>query len=260
MSHSFAQKQTLSCSRCSQEYTAEIWLIVDIQDCPDLVERIKSNSLHWLRCPKCGEETGLDAPLLLFFQLEEPHLVFSPQESTNREEDQKILGWLLGQLSQGLGSAWQDEWLDNMVLLPKEALSILLRESLAAAWAFIQERKGSQTPEEKALQQLFGMVEAFIRAKSWAESQQIVEDHPELLTDTAFKLLASLVQTMSEKGDQDAEDLITHHLKLLHRCREVGIDTAFGEITNSQEDSEAVPAEIEELINQAMVLESSLLV
>ncbi|MCX7856021.1 MAG: CpXC domain-containing protein, partial [Anaerolineae bacterium] len=70
MSHSYAEKVTLSCPNCGQAFQADLWLIVDAGERPDLVERIRQGTLHTFTCPHCGNTGEVDAPLLLFG----PHL------------------------------------------------------------------------------------------------------------------------------------------------------------------------------------------
>ncbi|MGB9872982.1 MAG: CpXC domain-containing protein, partial [Anaerolineae bacterium] len=70
MTHSFAQPASLTCPRCGQTFSAEVWLIVDAAERPDLLERLRDGTLHDVTCPHCGHSGQVDAPLLVF----RPHL------------------------------------------------------------------------------------------------------------------------------------------------------------------------------------------
>ncbi|PWH13012.1 MAG: hypothetical protein DDG60_11390, partial [Anaerolineae bacterium] len=67
MSHSLSQPTSLTCPRCSATVQAEVWLIVDAAERPDLLEKAKEGRLHEIACPQCGPLGQVDAPLLLYF-------------------------------------------------------------------------------------------------------------------------------------------------------------------------------------------------
>ena len=69
---------------------------------------------------------------------------------------------------------------------------------------------------------------AFIQAETWEESRRILESHPELLTDEADAVLGQLVQAQE---DEDARHFLEELRALLRRCREVGIERAFAELS-----------------------------
>jgi hypothetical protein len=220
MTHSFAHNQTLTCTHCQQDFQAEIWQIVNIEERPDLVKRIKTGSLHLLDCPYCRSENPVNAPLLIYQPGNEPKLVFSPQDGITQAQDREIFTKLVGHLEHSLGAAWRDDWLEDLVLLPKAALPFLLREGLAAAQDYMRERRAASQEETK---QLYDLVLAFIQADNWDESRRMVEEHPELLTDNALKIMASLIEQAHQKEDQQAERIFEQHRTLLQRCRDVGI-------------------------------------
>jgi hypothetical protein len=77
-------------------------------------------------------------------------------------------------------------------------------------------------------------IAGFCRAMRLTEAQQIVEAHPELLTEAADELMAQL-----ESGSQQKE-FVRERWALLRSCRELGIQEAFA----SRAESEAfVPQE-----------------
>ncbi len=65
MATSLAESAHLTCPRCGQSFTAEIWLLVDAAERPDLLEKARAGILHTITCPHCGYEGQADAPLLL---------------------------------------------------------------------------------------------------------------------------------------------------------------------------------------------------
>jgi hypothetical protein len=53
-----SQSAELTCPGCGKTFTAEIWLIVDTAERPDLLERTRTGSLHHLPCPHCAATRG----------------------------------------------------------------------------------------------------------------------------------------------------------------------------------------------------------
>jgi len=64
MPHSFSQTASLTCPQCGRAFSAEVWLIVDADERPDLLARIRAGTLHDVTCPHCGHQGQVDAPLL----------------------------------------------------------------------------------------------------------------------------------------------------------------------------------------------------
>ncbi len=136
--HSYAQTNDFQCPVCGQPFRAEIWLIVDAGERPDLVDRARAGDLHAVACPACGPLGTVDAPLLLYFPdydpaTGQPPLIFSPPQQSSTEQDQELAGSLLGELARRLGNAWQDEWLAQVLTAPRALLPAALSEDPDAA-------------------------------------------------------------------------------------------------------------------------------
>lgn len=61
MTHSHAEVPSLQCPQCGASFSAEIWLIVDAAERPDLFERVIDGAVHTVVCPN-GYVSELDAP------------------------------------------------------------------------------------------------------------------------------------------------------------------------------------------------------
>ncbi|WP_298010522.1 CpXC domain-containing protein, partial [uncultured Anaerolinea sp.] len=126
MTHSISQTATLACPQCGHAFPAEIWLIVDGDERPDLLARAASGDLHRLPCPQCGNAGTVDTPLLILRPGAPAPLLFSPAEHTTREQDQEHLQGLLGALQGLLGADWQDAWLETLQIVPRPILPVAL--------------------------------------------------------------------------------------------------------------------------------------
>jgi tetratricopeptide (TPR) repeat protein len=221
MDPSYAQPASVTCRRCGEAFSVDLWLIVDAGERPDLLERVREGALHVFSCPRCGQTVEADAPLLLYFSRDplrlsgrEVRLLFSPARWTRPQEDEAQAGALLARLREALGPAWWEEWLrDGLPGLPRELLSLFLCED-----------------PEAALRALTQTLEEFIGARTWDESRRILEAHPELLTDEADALLGQRIAAAQAQGDEEARRILEEHRVLLRRCREVGIERAFAEL------------------------------
>ena len=153
MPNSFAQRETLTCPRCSQSLPIETWLIVDVDERPDLVARARAGILHDVTCPTCGPLGRVDAPLLLYFpsrdpSIGQPALLFSPSQQSSAEADQQVAGSLLQMLAQRLGDAWQDAWLGEIATVQRALLPVALSNDPAAA---LQEFSTHRSEEEEEM-------------------------------------------------------------------------------------------------------------
>jgi tetratricopeptide (TPR) repeat protein len=81
--------------------------------------------------------------------------------------------------------------------------------------------------DSDAAETLPDLLNRFIGAESWDESQRIVEAHPELLSDAADERMALALEEYAD--NPDAVQLLTEHRVLLRRCRAAGIARAFAE-------------------------------
>jgi CHAT domain-containing protein/predicted LPLAT superfamily acyltransferase len=94
-------------------------------------------------------------------------------------------------------------------------------------------------------------IDAFVNAETWAESKQVVEANPELLSDEADALLAQLIEAQE---DERAVHILEEHRQLLARCRVEGIDAAFGD---QVWDRDVVPEDVDaELLKRLMSVRS----
>lgn len=83
---------------------------------------------------------------------------------------------------------------------------------------------------EAKLQAVLNALEAFVTADSWAEARRVVEAYPrELLADVADDVLVML---MTRYNDAEVRRMLAQHRQVLMRCRVVGIDVAFAELSS----------------------------
>lgn len=89
MENSYANQMNLTCPMCGERSIGEIWMIVAIDERPDLLARIGTGTLHEHTCPHCHRTGLVDAPLLVYRTSEQPALIFSPARQTTPVQDQQ---------------------------------------------------------------------------------------------------------------------------------------------------------------------------
>jgi len=291
MPHSIAQNAPLTCPACNRDFQAEIWLIIDGEERPDLLQRARDGTLHTLTCPHCGQVLGqADAPLLIYRPAGDPVLIFSPARGTSQAQDQEHAVGLLGMLRESLDDAWEDAWLEEMATVPRDLLALALSEDpeallqqMAAQAAAELERLQQEDPDAyRALQEAAEQVtreDVEARERMGEEVKdplQVLEEAGEL----GEHLLALLNEGSLENGrgvikrypdllTEETEELIQRLLQvdnraqvrglvqawqgLLRRCREVGIEKAFEERAAEGSGTD-VPSELMPLIEELIRL------
>jgi hypothetical protein len=81
--------------------------------------------------------------------------------------------------------------------------------------------------------ELARLVGAFVAADSWSESRDLVERHPELLSDLADSLIGEMAAAAEGNADHQAARAFATHRALLRRCREAGVAAAFDEVVGA---------------------------
>ena len=106
--HSLSERVTLTCTGCAKSFSAEVWLIVDRAERPDLVVRIPGGTIRAVRCPHCGAQGWVDAPLLVYWP-EAPlpglHLLLVTTRSATVAQSREHARELAGLLRTRLGGS-----------------------------------------------------------------------------------------------------------------------------------------------------------
>jgi len=140
MSNSIAQQANISCINCQQPFTADIWIIIDIQERPDLLAQVRTNSIHNLSCPHCHSDGQIDAPLLIYRSDHDPVIIFSPAQQTTQQQDQRFAREFISILRRQLGSTWQDTWASSLSILPRPILAADLSDDPGIAMRQMREQ------------------------------------------------------------------------------------------------------------------------
>ena len=242
MPKSYSQSGQAPCPSCGQDVPFEVWLIVDVAERPDLLARAREGKLNAVKCPHCGHEGRIGTPLLIH-DAERQRLLLAVPPGLTDEQAGEINAQLVGRLLSNLGDGPRPDYLGQTQVVPLDVLPAVLADDPEAALRQLAEQAAAkleqlrqENPEayqqlaeaaQQAMPPLLQTIQEFIRAESWAESQRILEQHPELLSDQADALLGQLLDAARAQNDEGAERILGEHRTLLRRCREVGIAQAF---------------------------------
>jgi CpXC motif protein len=243
MTQSYSTEFGSHCKKCGTLNQSETWVIVDVNERPDLAKAIRDRTLRAFICSKCGTQGEVDQSLLLFRETGVPVLLFGWANWTDQQRAQEQLFAGLVRLQKALADRWRDHWRDDLVPAPFALLSILIDRNLDADLAGFDEASLSASPPEIAAYREFlgrrllhndpellkRTGPLLLQAQTLSECRTVLQEHPELMTDDAVELL-SLIRDMVEKdGHADMVATADERLQLLKRSREVGIAQAITE-------------------------------
>ena len=127
MAHSLAMCATIPRDHCASTIDAEVWVIVDVEERPDLVDRIRAATLHTFTCGTCGSERRMSASLLVYQPGGRQPLIFSPVKAGSADRHRQEAQSLASELSNRLGDSWRDQWLaDGLHVMTCEELASFL--------------------------------------------------------------------------------------------------------------------------------------
>lgn len=128
MDLSFSQNITTICSECKQSFSKDVWIILDQNSRPELIEQLKQENLNTLVCPQCNHQMGTaDEPLLIYRPNQQPPLIFSHAEKNILGEDQAHnMHRLVQHLLQDLHRDDQEWVMEGLKRVPRQQLANFL--------------------------------------------------------------------------------------------------------------------------------------
>src|SRR6266480_105312 len=88
----------------------------------------------------------------------------------------------------------------------------------------------AQTPPDP--DELVALLLSWIRTPDWSTSQTYLQAHPELLTEAATQVLATLIQ---HQPDQQVHELLMLHQQLLQIAGQQGVEAAYQALLDQEE-------------------------
>ncbi len=132
MSDSISKLIQLNCRNCGVSFEANIDLVVNPAEKPDLLEQLDRGTLQQVTCPRCGFRGVVDTPLLIFRPHDSQPFVLSPSTNSPPENWNEHARFVFRLLRDQLQERWKPEWENASVAVEnRKTLSARLREDAA---------------------------------------------------------------------------------------------------------------------------------
>lgn len=234
MAISYSEQSALTCPSCGREFEATLWLVVDAQERPDLVEALRAGQLDSVTCPHCAASGPTGAPLL-FHDAATRRVLFAPStgaaEYEVREQARELMATLVSNLPEEqqaayLGDVHVTQDIDGM----RAALEKEERRRRARAGAAGQQAQPVQlppaatravptAPREEELPPLLLGVHELLNADTGEQIQRVLTDYPELLAPDADQTLAQLASIAVDQREHEVAEALAAARKVLGRLR-----------------------------------------
>lgn len=195
MTRSHNQTADLTCPSCGQLFSAEVWLVVDRQERPDLVRLILDGELNVARCPHCGAEGGINHPLLFHDGQRQQVLIAMPLTVQGPEAARELVGELLKRLLESMTEEERQPYLGEIEMVPElDGLRSLLIEQALAEDANVED-------------QLVALaVQDLLNVGNEPEFQRVIAEHRALLlNDRAQEALDQIFKSARRAQDRDLQ-------------------------------------------------------
>jgi hypothetical protein len=163
-----------------------VWIVVDVDERPDLLARLRAGTLHDMACPGCGHVAAVNAPVLIYRPGAEPALLFSPANGGDPEQDEQQAVALVGMFREAMGGRWQDEWLAHgLTGAARAALPAVLSDDPATMAAFAAAHRAEGDDVDPALRRVLeeivlGLAAEGVRVNTAEDLQRALETRPEM--------------------------------------------------------------------------------
>ena len=222
MAISYAENAPRTCPACGERFAAEVWMLVDAAERPDLVELLRDERLNLVRCPRCGHEAPAGAPLLLHDGAVRRVYFAAPADAAEhevREQAQALLYVLVGSLPEDSRLPYLGD-----VQVEQELAGVrraLLRWERTAGKRTRGQAESAPRPalERSDAPTLLDAVRALVAADSAEDIEAAVAREPRLLSPEADTLLADLADAAYGHGEREVARALAELRQILRDMR-----------------------------------------
>ena len=199
----------VTCPRCARSFEAEVWLVVDRAERPDLVHLLMDGELNVAACPHCGAEGGLSYPLLFHDGTRGEVLCALPLSVQGPDAARALVGDLLGSLVAGVPAEERKPYLQEIELVPE-------LDGLRAA--LIERNLASDRAAEERLLAL--ALQDLLNVGGQLDFHRVIAEHRQLLlTDAAADALDGIAREARRAQDPELRRRAQEAKALLGRLR-----------------------------------------
>src|SRR5262245_17858571 len=168
---SHSEQSILTCPQCGHEFGAEVWLVLDAQERPDLQQALLAGQLNQVACPHCGTAGAAGAPLL-YHDGAARQLIFAAPEGAPEYELRETARELHTLLLSNLAEQQQRPYLGDVQI--SDGLDGLRRRLEKEIRRRGQRAEGSVGRALRGRQKAEGSVGRTLRGRQKAEGSQSV--------------------------------------------------------------------------------------
>lgn len=232
--NSYFERKEFTCPSCGSLFLSKVWMIVDVEEEPDLLEKAKAGTLINAACPECGHRVDGEAPVLMYFPEDVPRVILATESKNDPslEERAKVL-----EILDRLQESSEDEdllshldepgdWVEKTSLAdrlegyPEESLVMDDQETF-------ENLRNIQKENPEIF--LFTAIEAYLNAEGLENKGKVVSFAPELLTEDIDPLFERFISGAEEEGEEWQKMIYRAQWDFLKRAREIGYQAAVEE-------------------------------
>jgi len=234
MPNSHAERIEYTCPDCGTPFIAKVWLIIDVEEEPGLLQRAKQGELLAADCPECGVRVDHGTPLLMYFPQDVPRVILATasKQDPSLEERAKVIDIL-----ERLQSTSGDEDLLSHLDEPgdwvvKSGLASRLEgypeESLEIEGDEVYKNLRNIQKDNPELF-LVTAIEAYLNASGLEDKGKVVSFAPELLTEDIDPLFERFIEDAEGEKNEWQRIIYQAQWDFLRRAREIGYERAVEE-------------------------------
>jgi hypothetical protein len=269
MSLSYSENTSLTCPSCGQDFAAEIWMLVDAAERPDLTDALREGILNIVTCPHCDYSGPAGAPLLFHDPANRRVYFAAPSDGAEhewREQAQSLLYLLVGSLPEEqrrpyLGDVQVEQEVEGVrrAVLRRQgsrrgaAQPAALPPAARGVEHHVVEPPVAEPPADPS--PILGAVRALLAADSPEQFAAIVDEHPALLSAAADTTLAQLAEVAYAQGERDVAVALGEARTELGRMR-VGVrgqGMKDGEVDSIPHPLSPIPQSLSDAAYQALM-------
>jgi hypothetical protein len=232
--NSYFERKEFTCPSCGTLFLSKVWMIVDVEEEPDLLEKAKAGTLINAACPECGHRVDGEAPVLMYFPEDVPRVILATESKNDPslEERAKVL-----EILDRLQESSEDEdllshldepgdWVEKTSLAdrlegyPEESLVMNDQETF-------ENLRNIQKENPEIF--LFTAIEAYLNAEGLENKGKVVSFAPELLTEDIDPLFRRFISGAEEEGEEWQKMIYRAQWDFLKHAREIGYQAAVEE-------------------------------
>lgn len=234
---------TTSCPRCRQPVIVEVEQLFDTTTDPQAKQRLLSGSVNHIRCPSCGYQGMLAAPLVYHDAEKELLLTYFPPElGLPVNEQERMIGPLINQVM-------------NRLPQEKRKAYLLRPQTMLTADTMIErilEADGITKAMLEAQQKRIMLLQRLLSAAPENRSE-IINQEKDLIDTEFFGILNHLLEASMSQGDQQTAQVMAVLQQHLLKETEVG-----KELQSQAQEAEAAIKSLQDASKDGLTRETLL--